>query len=352
MFYSNIIRPLLFALTRKDPEQAHEMTIALLRFWSKSKTLCSLLESLYTVHDRSLETELWGIKFPNPVGLAGGFDKNAVALPALSALGFGFIEAGTVTLKAQPGNPRPRIFRIPNSRAIINRMGFNNDGANAMAEMLDKVWPIGVPIGISIGKNKNTLEEKVTEDYCKVLELMYPRLDYFAVNISSPNTPGLRDLQNRKNLDHLLKQLQLTVTKLCKDTNKKLPLLVKIAPDLSEKQIVQLLEVCDEHSVAGVIATNTTIDRNGLKGADRTIADEVGGLSGRPLRGRSREAVAFIHKETSGRLPIIGVGGIQSADDALKMMDAGASLVQVYTGLIYEGPALIKKINRALALRR
>ena len=350
MIYRNLLRPLIFALTRNDPERAHEMTVALLRRLGGSPLFRALADAALAVHDKRLEREVCGIRFPNPVGLAGGFDKDGVAVPALAALGFGFIEVGTVTLRPQPGNPRPRLFRLPASRAVINRMGFNNGGAEALAGRLRQLWPPAVPIGVSLGKNKTTPEQQAAEDYCAALRLVHPHLDYFAVNVSSPNTPGLRNLQGREVLDGLLTRLQQTAAELAGSKPAK-PLWVKIAPDLSYEQVAELLQVCLERGVAGIIATNTTIARGGITGADRALADEAGGLSGHPLTRRSREIVAFIHKESGGQLPIIGVGGIQCADDALRMLDAGASLIQVYTGLIYEGMALVKEINQALLSR-
>ncbi len=350
MLYTHLIRPLLFALTRKDPEQAHELTVGLLRQLGRSAPLLRLIEGLRSEPDSRLERELCGIRFPNPVGLAGGFDKDGVAVRALASLGFGFVEVGTVTPRPQPGNPRPRVFRLPESRALINRMGFNNGGAQALAHNLASVWPLAVPLGVSLGKNKTTPEEQAADDYHEALRLVHPRLDYFAVNISSPNTPGLRNLQDRKALDHLLSRLQTTATELAGSDRPK-PLFVKIAPDLEQSRIAELLEVCLARGVGGIIATNTTLSRNGIKGAERVYADEAGGLSGRPLTARSRETVAFIQRETQGRLPIIGVGGIQTPDDALRMLDAGASLLQVYTGLIYKGTGLVRDINRALLSR-
>ncbi len=350
MLYTRLIRPLIFALSRKDPEQAHEFTVALLRRLSRSAPLLRLLQRLTQERDPRLERELCGIRFPNPVGLAAGFDKDAVAVRALGALGFGFLEVGTVTLRPQPGNARPRVFRLPVSRALINRMGFNNAGVQALARNLESVWPLSVPVGVSLGRNKTTTEEQAADDYCAALRLAHPRLDYFAVNISSPNTPGLRKLQGREVLDQLLSRLQATAGELAGSASPK-PLFVKIAPDLEQTQIAELLEVCLDRGVAGIIATNTTLSRNGIKGAERNCADQAGGLSGRPLTARSRETVAFIQRETQGRLPIIGVGGIQNPDDALRMLDAGASLIQLYTGLIYQGPGLVRDINRALLAR-
>jgi len=351
MIYRRLVRPLLFSLTRNDPEKAHELTVGLLRLLGGSAAFRAFADAAFAMHDTRLQREVCGIRFPNPVGLAGGFDKDGVAVPALAALGFGFIEAGTVTLRPQPGNPRPRVFRLPRSRAIINRMGFNNGGAEALAERLAGIWPPAVPVGVSLGKNKSTAEERAADDYCQALRLVHPHLDYFAVNVSSPNTPGLRNLQGRDVLDSLLAALQQTAAELAGEGTPK-PLWVKIAPDLSHKQVAELLEVCAGRQVSGVIATNTTLARDGIRGAERILADEAGGLSGRPLSGRSRDMVAFIHKETGGSLPVIGVGGIMSADDALRMLDAGASLVQVYTGLIYRGIGLVKEINRALLQRQ
>jgi dihydroorotate dehydrogenase len=349
MIYRNFLRPLVFRLTRNDPERAHDMTLNLLQRFGELGLFRMLAQRLVALRDPRLEREVCGIRFPNPVGLAGGFDKDGVAVPALAALGFGFIEVGTVTLRPQPGNPQPRLFRLPESRAIINRMGFNNAGAEALAQHLGRIWPPAVPVGVSLGKNKTTADDQAAEDYCQALRLVHPYLDYFAVNISSPNTPGLRNLQGRAALDGLLARLQDTAADLAGEESPK-PLFLKIAPDLSRAQIGELLEVCDAHGVSGVIATNTTIGREGIKGVERALANETGGLSGRPLMARARDIVAFVHRETSGRLPIIGVGGIQSADDALRMLDAGASLIQVYTGLIYQGMALVKDINRALCV--
>jgi len=350
MIYRRLVRPLLFQLTRGDPEQAHDLTVALLHRLGDSPLLRLASGGLGPLHDPRLERQVCGIRFPNPVGLAGGFDKNGVAVPALAALGFGFIELGTVTRRPQPGNPRPRMFRLPASHALINRMGFNNLGAAALAERLQHIWPPGVPVGVSLGKNKDTPEAEAAEDYCQVLRLVYPYLDYLAVNVSSPNTAGLRNLQGHDALDDLLLRLQGTALELAAGGPPK-PLLVKIAPDLSREQLQELLAVCEARGVAGLIATNTTLARDGLADGDRAVAREAGGLSGRPLTERSRELVAFIHRETGGRLPIIGVGGIMEVDDALRMLDAGASLVQLYTGLVYGGVGLVGKINRAL-LRR
>jgi dihydroorotate dehydrogenase len=284
---------------------------------------------------------VFGVHFPNPVGLAAGMDKDGVALPAWPALGFGFVEVGTVTRHAQPGNDRPRLFRLPASEAVINRMGFNNRGAQALADRLARLGPLSVPLGISLGKSKVTPVERAVEDYRHSMRVLGPHGDYFAVNISSPNTPGLRSLQDRAALNELLAGVQ-------EENDERRPLLVKIAPDLADSAISELLEVCGEHEISGVIATNTTLGRDGLAATDQAKASQAGGLSGRPLAARALEVVRLVHKETGGRLPIIGVGGVFDPDSAQRMIDAGADLVQVYTGFIYEGPGLIRKINRSL----
>lgn len=284
-------------------------------------------------------TTVFGVRFPNRVGLAAGMDKDGSALPAWPAMGFGFVEVGTVTRLAQSGNPRPRLFRLPASEAIINRMGFNNAGASALADRLAKLGPLGVPLGISLGKSRATPVDQAIDDYRDSLRVLRDHADYVAVNVSSPNTPGLRDLQDRVALDALVGELRRETT---------VPLLVKIAPDLSDEAIAQLLEVCSAHAVDGVIATNTTLSRDGIAAEDTVTAAEAGGLSGRPLASRARQVVAFVHKRTEGSMPVVGVGGICTPDDALRMVDAGASLVQLYTGLIFHGPGLVRKINRAL----
>jgi dihydroorotate dehydrogenase len=262
-------------------------------------------------------------------------DKNGVALPAWPALGFGFVEVGTVTAHAQPGNDKPRMFRLPDSAAVINRMGFNNAGAAALAARLERLGPLDVPLGISLGKSKITPLEAAVDDYLTSYNLLRPYADYIAVNVSSPNTPGLRTLQDRDHLAALLGALA-----------GKTPVLVKIAPDLTEPAIAEVLEVCLAYGAAGLIATNTTVARDGLAAADQPRAGEAGGLSGRPLTERAREVVHFVHEETGGRLPIIGVGGVMDADDASRLFDAGASLVQLYTGFVYRGPALVRAIAR------
>ena len=293
-----------------------------------------------------LEREIFGLRFPNPVGLAAGFDKNAAALSAWETLGFGFIEAGTITNSPQPGNPRPRIFRIPENGALINRMGFNNIGANAVAKRLRglrpaKKWP-RVPVGINIGKSKIAPLENATEDYLASFEKLFSFGDYFVLNVSSPNTPGLRTLQNKAALDELFGAVQRKNAQLSKS---KKPLLVKIAPDLEFAQIEEILQLIEAHDLAGIIATNTTLDHSSIAEKKR----QQGGLSGRPLRARATEIVRFISSKT--KKPIIASGGIFDADSALEKFDAGASLVQLYTGFIYRGPALIGEICRACIAR-
>ncbi|MGE5827514.1 MAG: quinone-dependent dihydroorotate dehydrogenase, partial [Micromonosporaceae bacterium] len=291
--------------------------------------------------------EVFGLRFANPVGLAAGIDKDGLALPAWPALGFGFVELGTVTWQPQEGNERPRLYRLPASEAIINRMGFNNRGAADLARRLDAAPRPPVPVGISLGKSRTTPLAEAVPDYLASLRALHRHGDYFAVNVSSPNTPGLRALQDRARLSELLGALRAESRTLA-GPDRPRPLLVKIAPDLAENAIAEALEVALEHEIAGVVATNTTVQRDGLDPADQALAAQPGGLSGRPLARRAREVVAFVHRETGGRLPIIGVGGIVTAADALRLLDAGASLVQVCTGLIYHGPALIRRINRAV----
>ncbi len=344
MVYKSVVRKALFRMHGGDAERVHETTLGV---------LAKLSPAAKAVKRRpACERTVFGVRFPNPVGLAAGLDKNGRALPAWGALGFGFVEVGTVTRHAQPGNPKPRLFRLRDSEAIINRMGFNNDGALELANRLDRLGPLSVPLGISLGKSKVTPVEDAVEDYRTSLRALYRHGDYFAINISSPNTPGLRSLQDRGALTELLSALNATVRDLAGEgpagSKPRKPILVKIAPDLTDSAIAELLEVCAAHEVSGLIATNTTLSREGLAPADRRLADEAGGLSGRPLAARAREVVRFVSRETDGTLPIIGVGGIASADDAKRMLDAGASLIQVYTGFIYEGPGLVHRITRAL----
>ena len=326
--FEKAVRPVLFRLGGGDAEKAHEFTLKRLSGVARQPRTLAMLRSRYAV---SKPVRAFGVTFPNPVGLAAGMDKNGVALPAWPALGFGFVEVGTVTAHAQPGNDRPRLFRLPDSEAIINRMGFNNAGAAALATRLESLGPLGVPLGISLGKSKVTPLDEAVQDYLTSYNLVRPYADYIAVNVSSPNTPGLRTLQDKSALAALLTALV-----------GKVPVLVKIAPDLTEPAIADLLEVCLANGAAGLIATNTTLARDGLAPADQPRATEAGGLSGRPLTERARKVVHFVHQETGGALPIIGVGGIIDPDDAARLFDAGAALVQLYSGFIYRGPALVK----------
>jgi dihydroorotate dehydrogenase len=288
---------------------------------------------------------LFGIDFPNPVGLAAGLDKNARLVKEFSSLGFGFVEIGTVTALPQKGNPKKRLFRIVDQEAIINRMGFNNDGVKKIAKRLRKKGKIIV--GGNIGKNKNTTFEDTISDYLISFDNLFDYVDYFAVNVSSPNTENLRDLQHQENLRHLLNKLQQN------NKSKKYPkpILLKIAPDLSENQLLDIIEVVKETKIDGIIATNTTVDRSQLKNTSKII-NEKGGLSGAPLKDKSTEIIRFLHKNSNGSIPIVGVGGIMSPEDAIEKIKAGASLIQLYSGLIYSGPTLVKQINNAILKHR
>ena len=332
-----MVRPILF---RFDAERVHHFAMVFLhglgpamQSWARSGG----------PPPASLEREVFGLKFPNPVGLAAGFDKNALVLPAWEGLGFGFAEIGTVTARAQPGNPRPRLFRVPEIQGVINRMGFNNDGADAIAARLARLratkrWP-RFPVGVNLGKSKVTPLEEATDDYLYSFSRLRDLGDYFVLNVSSPNTPGLRSLQDRPALDRLFGAIQAA------NAGAK-PMLVKIAPDLTSEAIDDVLALVESHHLDGIIATNTTIDHAPVPEARR----QTGGLSGAPVRARSTEIIRHITART--KVPVIGVGGIFSPEDALEKFDAGAALVQLYTGFIYEGPALIPRIHRALAASR
>jgi dihydroorotate dehydrogenase len=336
VIYEHAVRPLLFRLGGGDAEAAHHTTTGALARLAGMEPAVAALRKVFGVDD---PRTVFGVQFPSAVGLAAGMDKDGLALKAWPGLGFGFVEVGTVTRHAQPGNPQPRLFRLRDSGAIINRMGFNNAGADALAARLEALGPIGVPLGISIGKSKVTPVEQAVEDYVHSMRALRRYADYVAINVSSPNTPGLRGLQDRAALDELVAAVRAEAGRT--------PLLVKIAPDLTDEAISEVLQVCADHRLAGLIATNTTIGRNGLAPRDVATGQEAGGLSGRPLTERSREIVAFVHRQAPA-LPIIGVGGISTVDDALRMLDAGASLIQLYTGFIYGGPPLVRGINRAV----
>ena len=333
--YERFIRPLLFSL---DAETAHYLTISSLR---SASHVDLALRALKVFQPRSKPKTVFGLNFPNPIGLAAGLDKNGVALSAWAALGFGFIEIGTVTAKAQPGNPRPRIFRLPEQQALINHLGFNNQGADVIAERLHKLreserWPV-VPVGINIGKSKVTPLEEATGDYLYSLRLLRDFADYIVLNVSSPNTPGLRELQEPAALSQLLRAIR--------DENRLTPkpVLVKIAPDISSAELEEIIATCEQNEVAGIIATNTTLDHSSIP----PVRDESGGLSGAPLRERS---TALVHSIAArSKMPVVAAGGIFDAESAHEKFEAGAQLLQVYTGYIYRGPRLLREIVESLS---
>lgn len=339
MFYQNILKPLLFLI---NPERAHYIVAHGLRLLMKIPGVSLVFQSVYGFKHKNLVRDVFGLRFENPVGLAAGFDKNAYLVDEYANLGFGFIEVGTVTPKAQVGNPTPRLFRLPQDEALINRMGFNNDGMFAMQQRLASRRS-KVIVGGNLGKNKVTPNEEAEEDYCLSFETLFNDVDYFAVNVSSPNTPNLRALQEKEPLKKLLIRLQ----KLNQSKQKPKPILLKIAPDLTNEQLDDVIEIVLETNLAGIIATNTTLSREGLK-SSTDLSKEMGGLSGRPLRERSTEVIAYLHGKSNGKIPIVGVGGIHSAEDAIEKLKAGACLIQLYSGFIYEGPGLIKEINQAI----
>ena len=368
--YKNFLKPLLFNLS---PEQAHYFTMLML----KQSPVRWALEKMCAVHHPSLEKEVFGIKFPNPVGLAAGFDKNGFYIREMAALGFGFVEVGTVTPMPQPGSDKPRLFRLPKDEALINRMGFNNYGVEVAAARINN-WRkrvVGentnngkrVIIGGNIGKNKITPNENAVNDYLICFEKLFDAVDYFVVNVSSPNTPNLRELQEEKPLREILSEVQkknLSMSVIGENTNNGgaaslsplgragvglKPLLLKIAPDLSLPQIDLILQICIDNNLDGIVATNTTINRDDLKTSSKKFNQiGAGGLSGKPLTKKSAEIVRHISKHTNGKLAIMGVGGIQTPDDAMRMIDAGADLIQLYTGLIYEGPMVVKNILKEM----
>ncbi len=339
-----LLKPLLFRL---DAEKAHHLSFGLLHGAAAIPGFLSLLGQSLSFESPVLEKELFGLKFKNPVGLAAGLDKNAHWLPELKALGFGFIEVGTVTPRPQAGNPKPRLFRLPADQALINRMGFNNEGVEALARRLEK-RPAGMVIGGNIGKNKDTPNEEAAKDYLVCFRRLFDLVDYFVVNVSSPNTPGLRELQEKEPLQQLLGRLQQ------ENTGKKnpRPLLLKIAPDLTRQQTDDIIEIVRSTGIDGIIASNTSISRSGLKTSEEELAAiGPGGLSGRPLLEASNKLLAYLRQRLGPAFPLIGVGGITDAESAIAKMQAGADLIQVYTGLIYRGPGLVKEIKKALASR-
>ncbi len=335
-----LIKPILFKF---DPENIHHFVTAAMGAVNKIPGIPSVQKSIFHVADPRLEREVFGLKFKNPVGLGAGFDKNASLVSELSNFGFGFIEVGTVTPLAQPGNELPRMFRLPADEALINRMGFNNQGVEVVAEKLRKLKRDGLIIGGNIGKNKITPNEDSVNDYIKCFDALWEVVDYFVVNVSSPNTPGLRELQEKEPLKNILNTLQQ------RNVERKIfkPILLKIAPDLSNEQLDDIIDIVKETGIAGVIATNTTISREGLRSAE-ALKMQTGGLSGKPVRKRSTEVIRYLSDKSGKAFPIIGVGGIHSAEDAIEKLEAGASLVQIYTGFIYEGPGLIRKINKGI----
>ena len=342
--YKSLIRPLLF---RFDPEKIHYFTFSTIRFLNSIPGMPSILKSMFEVNDPRLEREVFGLKFKNPVGLAAGLDKDAKLYKELGNLGFGFIEIGTLTPKPQDGNPKKRLFRLREDGGLINRMGFNNGGVAEAVERLKKN-PKGkghVLIGGNIGKNKVTPNEDAVSDYEICFDALYDYVDYFVVNVSSPNTPNLRELQDKEPLTQLLQTLQ--------DKNQakpvQKPILLKIAPDLTDSQLLDIIDIVQTTKIAGVIATNTTISREGLQSENKK---ETGGLSGKPLTKRSTEVIRFLSEKSNKAFPIIGVGGIHTTEDAIEKLEAGASLIQLYTGFIYEGPGLIKAINKKLLSKK
>jgi dihydroorotate dehydrogenase len=365
--YRKLVRPLLF---KQDAERAHDFTLGILARASRDELICNAIGKFFAAPE--LPIELFGLKFPNPIGLAAGMDKFAAAVPAWEKLGFGFSELGGVTWRAQPGNPAPRMFRIVNDEAIVNRMGFNNSGAETLAQKLAEWKKLGRwpdhPVGINLGKSKITPLEEAADDYANSFRVLRNLADFFVVNVSSPNTPNLRQLQDKSALNEILAAIQemqrsgkwqVTSDKTSADDSchpspvtRHKPILVKIAPDLSFEAIDEILELISSRQIAGIVATNTTISRprtNDLK--LQKIYSETGGLSGKPLRARSTEITRHIYKQTKGKVPIIGVGGIFDADDAWEKITAGSSLLQIYTGLVYEGPGVTKKIVAGLIQR-
>jgi dihydroorotate dehydrogenase len=336
--YKQLIRPILFLF---DAESVHHFSFASIRLVHKIPFVGALIRRLYSVSHPKLERHVFGIRFPNPIGLAAGFDKDAKLYKELSNFGFGFIEIGTLTPKPQDGNPKKRLFRLLADQGIINRMGFNNQGVDAAISRLKKNK--NVIIGGNIGKNKTTPNDQATEDYTLCFDALFPHVDYFVVNVSSPNTPNLRDLQEKQPLTALLQTLQAENQK---HKNPK-PILLKIAPDLTDTQLLDIIDIVSGTKIDGVIATNSTIARNGLQ-SDSAICTETGGLSGKPLSNRSTDVIRFLHTNSKGSFSIIGVGGIHTPQDAIDKLEAGASLLQIYTGFVYEGPGMVKRILKAL----
>jgi dihydroorotate dehydrogenase len=346
MILYNLFRSLVFLL---PAEKAHYFTVNLLKLSLKVPFSKLLFKKLFCLESPLIQRTVFGIDFPNPIGLAAGFDKNATCFNEMEYCGFGFVEIGTVTPLAQDGNDKPRLFRLKKDKAIINRMGFNNNGMAEAVENLKKKSPGSkLIIGGNIGKNKITSNENAIDDYIVSFKALFEYVDYFVVNVSSPNTPDLRALQEKEPLKKILAALQLVN----ESYPKKKPLLLKIAPDLSNEQLDDIVEIMLELKMDGIVATNTTIQRTGLVADDLQVEKiGAGGLSGKPLSQRSTEVIRYIHQKSKGAFPIMGVGGIHSVEDALEKLDAGATLLQIYTGFIYEGPLLNKRINKAILTR-
>jgi dihydroorotate dehydrogenase len=343
MIYKHCLRPILFL---KDAEEAHEQTLS---FLSRIDFLASILGAFFSVSDSRLGVKVGPLSLANPVGLAGGFDKNGKAIKIWPAFGFGFIEIGAVTALAQPGNPKPRLIRLPKDQALINRLGFNNEGAEAIGARLEAMLngsPLKIPLGINIGRSKVVKTEDAAKDYLFTFERLYPFGDFFTLNVSSPNTPNLRDLQEKKLLEDLLKAIQTKNRELAEGKkSQRKPIFVKVDPDMSFGQLDEVIEVLESQQVTGIIATNATAF---LRERLAAPVNEPGGLSGKPLRERATSFIRHIHQVTKGRLPIIGVGGIFTAEDAYEKIKAGATAVQILTGFVYEGPAIVKRINQGL----
>jgi dihydroorotate dehydrogenase len=344
LLYKNFLKPYMF---RKDPEDAHHSTIGLIKKMGSFSVGRAVLKNLYGVEENPyLSQDLWGIHFPNPVGLAAGLDKNGEAIPGFSVVGFGFVEIGTLTPRPQAGNELPRLFRLPPDQALINRMGFNNRGAEETAKELAQLSHKTIPVGINIGKNKNTPNEEAVEDYRTCIQFLYPYGDYFVINISSPNTPGLRNLQHGEELKKLISGvLDEVKSQAKKSKQEQKPVLVKLAPDVTSEELEAMVDSITSTHISGIIATNTTLERKGLFHPNYT---EAGGLSGRPLTVKSTEVIRDIYRLTKGKTPIIGVGGVFNGKDAYEKICAGASLIQVYTSLIYKGPEILRQINQDL----
>ena len=337
--YKLLLKPFFFLF---DPEFVHHTVFKLIKLSNKIPGISNLIRSIYVIKDKKLERHLFGLTFPNPVGLAAGFDKDAKLYRELSNFGFGFIEIGTLTPKPQEGNPKKRMFRLTEDKGLINRLGFNNEGVESAINRLKKNK--GILIGGNIGKNKTTPNKKAVKDYVYCFNMLFDYVDYFVVNVSSPNTPNLRELQDKSNLKRLLS----TLSNLNQTKDQPKPILLKIAPDLNEKQLLDVVEIVTNLNIDGVIATNTTLSRENLKSFKK---NETGGLSGLPLKDKSTDVIKFLHKKSKNAFPIIGVGGVHRPDDAIEKLNAGASLVQMYTGFIYEGPGIVKRINKALLIR-